>query len=124
LESSIFANRTAYPFKMTVPALPDPPVGSADQILVAPNPFVVGEGRSQPAEGEELLFVNIPNPCTIRIYTVRGDLVKTIEVPVGFGGIARWDLGSEYGQFVKSGVYIYHVDSPKLTKIGKFAVVK
>lgn len=122
LESSIFANRTNVPFKMTLPALPSN--GSLDEIVVVPNPFVIGEGFSQPSVGDEILFVNVPNPCTIRIYTVRGDLVKKLEVPDNFGGIVAWDQSTDYGQFAKSGMYIYHVESPTGTKIGKLAIIR
>lgn len=119
LESSIFANRTTAPFKMTLPSS-----ASLDRILVVPNPYVIGEGFSQPTQGDEIQFVNIPNPATIRIYTVRGDLVKTLPVPVGFGGIVAWDQLTDFGQFVESGIYIYHVESPLGTKIGKLAIVR
>jgi hypothetical protein len=71
LETSIFANRLQQPFVATLP-----PVETLDEVLVVPNPFVIGEGFSQPGVQDKIQFVNIPNPCTIRIYTVRGDLVK------------------------------------------------
>ncbi|MBN1638893.1 MAG: hypothetical protein JW866_07990, partial [Ignavibacteriales bacterium] len=94
LESSIFANRMEVPFVATLP-----PKDNLNEVLVVPNPFVLGEGRSMPGQGDEIQFVNIPNPCTIRIYTVRGDLVKTIDVVEGEGGIVRWDQVTDYGQF-------------------------
>ncbi|GJQ64553.1 MAG: hypothetical protein SCALA702_36060 [Melioribacteraceae bacterium] len=119
LESSIFANRKVQKFTTTFP-----PANSLDEILVVPNPFVIGEGSSVPGEGDRIQFVNIPNPCTIRIYTVRGDLVKTIEVADGAGAIAEWDQVTDFGQFIESGIYIFHVDSPKGTKVDKFAVVR
>ncbi|MFH0736639.1 MAG: hypothetical protein V1773_00820 [bacterium] len=119
LESSIFANRMNTPFTATLA-----PVNNVNQILVVPNPFVIGEGYSLPGEGDKIQFVNIPNPCTIRIYTVRGDLVKTINVESGEGAIASWDQVSDFGQFVESGVYLFHVESPYGPKLGKFAIVR
>ncbi len=119
LESSIFANRTTTPFKTTLPS-----TASLDDVLVVPNPFVIGEGFSQPALGDEIQFVNIPNPATVRIYTVRGDLLKTIVVPDNFGGIVSWNQVTDYGQFVESGVFIFHIDSPFGKKVGKFAIVR
>ena len=80
--------------------------------------------RSVPGSGDNLQFVNIPNPCTIRIYTVRGDLVKTINVGNDVGAIVPWDQVTEYGQFVKSGIYIYHLESSAGTKTGKFAIIR
>jgi len=120
IESSIFANRTTYPFKSTIP-----PFNKLDEVLVVPNPFIIGSGFSQPGAGDEIQFVNLPNPCVIRIYTLRGDLVKTIEVKEGTGAIVGWNQVTDYGQFVESGVYLYHIDAPGIgKKIGKFAIVR
>lgn len=119
LESSIFANRTQVPFIATIPAKPD-----LNEVLVVPNPFVIGEGFSLPGERDNLRFVNLPNPCTIKIYTVRGDLVKTISVPDGAGAIVSWDQVTDYGQFVESGIYIFHLEYSGGTKLGKFAIIR
>ena len=119
LETSIFANRTQIPFTATLA-----PKEDLNEILVVPNPFIIGEGFSQPGEKDKIQFVNIPNPCTIRIYTVRGDLVKTIEVNEGDGAIVSWNQVTDFGQFVESGIYIFHAESKGKTKIGKFAIVR
>lgn len=119
METSIFANRTRMPFIATLP-----PEKGLDRVLVVPNPFVIGTGFSQPGGTNVIQFVNLPNPCTIRIYTVRGDLVKTLQVGDGAGAIVSWDQVTDFGQFVKSGVYVYHIDSPYGTKIGKLAIVR
>lgn len=119
LETSIFANRTSTPFVATLA-----PTASVEDILVVPNPFVIGAGFSQPGASDKIQFVNIPNPCTIRIYTVRGDLVRTLVVPDGAGAIASWDQVTDFGQFVKSGIYVYHVDSPVGTTVGKLAIIR
>lgn len=119
METSIFANRMQTPFIATLP-----PKENLNEVLVVPNPFVIGEGFSRPGAGDVIQFVNIPNPCTIRIYTVRGDLVKTIIVADGAGAIASWDQVTDFGQFVESGVYIFHVEHSSGTKLGKFAIVR
>lgn len=119
LETSIFANRLQIPFTATLP-----PKQNLDEILVVPNPFVIGEGFSQPGEQDKIQFVNLPNPCTIRIYTVRGDLVKTINVKEGDGAIVSWDQVTDYGQFVESGIYIFYAEYNGGTKTGKFAIVR
>ncbi len=119
LETSIFANRLQTPFIATLA-----PKSSLDEILVVPNPFVIGKGFSQPGEQDNIQFVNIPNPCTIRIFTVRGDLVKTIKVDQGAGAIVSWDQVTDFGQFVESGIYIFHVEALGKQKIGKFAIVR
>ncbi|MBE2279527.1 MAG: hypothetical protein IAE91_03980 [Ignavibacteriaceae bacterium] len=118
-ESSIFANRMITPFLATLPA-----TDNVSNVLVVPNPFVIGEGSSIPGESDRIQFVNLPNPCTIRIYTVRGDLVKTIEVGERQGQIVSWDQVTDFGQYVESGIYIFHVDSPVGKATGKFAIIR
>lgn len=124
MESSIYASSNNAVRKGITPFLSTlPPKSNLDEVLVVPNPFVIREGYSSPLETDQIQFVNIPNPCTIRIYTVRGDLVKTI--PVQFeGGIIGWDQVTDYGQFAESGIYIFHIESASGTKIGKFAIVR
>ncbi len=119
LESSIFANRSASTFVAT-----SVPTNNLNNVLVVPNPFVAGAGQSQPGVEDVIQFVNLPNPCTIRIYTVRGDLVKTINVAEGSGAITAWDQATDYGQYVTTGVYIYHIESRVGNKIGKLAIVR
>jgi hypothetical protein len=102
-----------------------------DDIAVVPNPYVGAsllEGRSQiTGRGERKLeFINLPQECTIRIYTLRGELVDTIYHD-GFGsdGSESWDLRTSGSQDIAFGVYVYHVDAPGIGEhIGKFAVVK
>jgi hypothetical protein len=118
LETSIFANRLSLPFITTLPAK-----NNLNDVLVVPNPYVANVNDIN-AINEGIQFVNIPNPCTIRIYSMRADLVKTIDVNEGTGAIASWDLVTDYGQIAKSGIYLYHIDYKDGNKIGKFAVVK
>ncbi len=119
MESSIFANRMTLPFKATIP-----PTNELDKILVVPNPFIARSGFLNPRDIDVIQFVNIPSPCTIRIYTIRGDLVKTIHHSDD-SGIASWNQVTDYGQYVESGVYIYHIETPDgKKKIGKFAIIR
>ena len=102
-----------------------------DDIAVVPNPYV-GMASWEPVtnsvgRGERrIYFVHLPASCTIRIYTIRGHLVDTIEHESSLAdGQASWDLVSKDGMNVAYGVYIYHVDAPDLgEKIGRFALIK
>ena len=119
LESSLFANRTLEPFAATIPA-----ASALDDVLVVPNPFIARSGFVNPGDADVIQFVNIPSPATVRIYTMRGNLVKTIEHDDG-SGITFWDQVTDYGQFVESGVYIYHVETPEgHSTTGKFAIIR
>ncbi|HPI38830.1 MAG TPA: hypothetical protein PK397_12885, partial [Ignavibacteriaceae bacterium] len=75
--------------------------------------------------GERVLqFRNLPPQCTIRIYTLVGELIQTIQKDDN-GSIASWDLLTNEGQRIAYGVYIFHVDAPGIgEKIGRFAVIK
>jgi hypothetical protein len=118
----------------TLPSSAAPgPVSSLD-IFVAPNPFVYGDrdrsfGTSNPYGVE---FRNLPEACMIRIYTVTGDLVRTLEhKPDARGnvyGSEPWDQKTDSGLLVAPGLYLYHVDSktPGVSRsfTGKLMIVR
>lgn len=94
-------------------------------VRVVPNPyFVQYSAMVETGEGQSVLeFQHLPDKCTIRIYTLAGDLVETIDHNDD-SGTARWDLLSASRRQVASGIYIYHVESPYGTHLGRFSVVK
>ena len=99
-------------------------------IYVVPNPYVAFSlseepGRSTTLRGDrDLQFRNLPPKCTIRIYTLLGELVQTIEKD-DLTSLAHWDLLSNEAQRVAYGIYIYHVDAPDVGEfIGRIAVIK
>ncbi|MEM6782409.1 MAG: hypothetical protein AAF624_01555 [Bacteroidota bacterium] len=102
-----------------------------DRIAVVPNPYVgasIFERRSQVVgRGERRIqFVNLPPLCTIRIFNIRGELVKRLEHDsFASDGSEFWDLRTDGGQDVAYGVYIYHVEAPGVGETtGKLALVK
>jgi hypothetical protein len=82
-------------------------------------------GTSATRRGEyRLQFRNLPPRCTIRIYTIVGELVQTIQKD-DYNSFADWDLLTNEGHRLAYGVYIFHVDVPDVgQKIGRFAVIK
>ncbi len=100
-------------------------------IAVVPNPYV-GAASWEPLSTEvgrgerRIFFIHLPNECTIRIYTISGKLVDTIEHSSTIAdGQEGWDLVSKDGMDIAFGVYIFHVDAPGIgEQIGKFAIVK
>jgi hypothetical protein len=70
-----------------------------------PNPFYRSSGFEVAGDIKNIQLVNLSEECTIRIYTVRGDLVKTIHHNNPFSGVATWNQISDYEQYVKSGIY-------------------
>ncbi len=92
-------------------------------IKVVPNPYV-GYAAWETREGiRKIQFTHLPDVCTIRIYTLAGDLVKTIQHD-NLTGTEDWDMLTENEQGIVTGVYFYHVQSEYGEKMGKFAVIK
>lgn len=93
------------------------------EIKVVPNPYIA-HALWETTEGlRKIQFTHLPDECTIRIYTLAGDLVRVIQHDNGTG-TEDWDLLNKDQQGIVPGVYFYHVDSPYGEKLGKFAVIK
>ena len=104
-----------------------------DLIKVVPNPYVVtheGESRllstQTSGRGErEIRFTHIPPGTKISIFTVRGELIKTLTHDNLFVGDVYWNLRTEENLDVAYGVYIFVAETPDAgSKIGKFALIK
>jgi hypothetical protein len=101
-------------------------------ISVVPNPYIAAakwekRNLNQTGRGERRIdFINLPAECTIKIYTVAGQLVKTLYKDSSPNdGSVSWNLVTDDGMDVAYGLYIYHVDAPRVgTHIGKFAIIK
>jgi hypothetical protein len=113
-------------------------VGSAQALVdwtqkpyVVPNPYV-GSASFEPqiynaaGRGDRRLeFRAIPTGGVIRIYTVHGDLVQTLRQDGSIAGVVPWDLRTRDNLDVAPGLYVFHVEAPRLgSYIGKFAVIK
>lgn len=104
-----------------------------------PNPYRIDAGYS--ARGFEnrmddrwgeraraIWFANLPDRCTISIYTLDGDLVERIEhdkpASSGTASIESWDLINRNHEIVMSGLYYWVVESSFGAQIGKLAIIK
>jgi hypothetical protein len=109
-----------------------------EAIKVVPNPYFVSARWDERIGRNRIYFTHLPPKCTIRIYTISGDLVAKLEhdsssspdpddpfVKGDRGGDSPYDVLSYDVQALASGVYIYHVDAPGFgEKIGKFAIIR
>ena len=103
-----------------------------NDVAVVPNPYLAAAEWEQrdpfrTGRGERRInFIHLPAKCTIRIYTVRGYLIETIEHNSSIqDGSESWNLLTKDNQELAYGVYIFHVDAPGVgEKVGKFAVIK
>jgi hypothetical protein len=65
----------------------------------------------------------LPRTCTVRIFNLAGDLVRTLEKTDETTSILEWNLLNEKEIPVASGFYIYHVDAPGIGSVyGKMAI--
>lgn len=100
-----------------------------NNLRVVPNPFNIRSvnygdpNNPSDASNNKLLFVGLPGKCTIRIFTVSGDLVKTIYHDSGLGS-EEWNQVTDSNQFIVSGLYIAHVESEVGNEIIKFVVIR
>jgi hypothetical protein len=96
-----------------------------DQIRVVPNPYL-GTARFEfGPSNRQVQFTNLPPECTIRIYTISGNLVRVLEHLPDEGGTEDYDLRTRYDLELASGNYYYHVTTPDgRTHLGRFAVIQ
>ncbi|MDE3058065.1 MAG: hypothetical protein KGJ59_08930 [Bacteroidota bacterium] len=114
---SVSAQQAKAEFSSHPYVVPNPYVGAAS---FEPAPFGV-QGRGD----RKMEFRNLPKNCIIRIYTVRGELVRELTQDGSTNGSVAWDLRTKDNLDVAPGLYIYHVDGGTAgTYIGKFAIIK
>ncbi len=136
LESSRTINsRSAYPNNAW-----DEKADSLTNIYVYPNPYrhdayyrVAGlEGRGQDDRSRDrvrkITFANLPPTCTIRVFSLDGDLVREMEHDMDPADpnapYHEWDMISRNYQMIVSGLYYWVVETPDgRTQIGKLAVL-
>jgi len=107
------------------------------QVQVYPNPYK-GDGGYASAGYEDpyktgfvdherrIHFVNLPPNCTIQIFTISGDLVRTLRHPGRFSDSdskLTWNMRSQNNELVASGIYIYSVDSNRGIQISKIVII-
>jgi hypothetical protein len=86
-------------------------------IKVVPDPYYAHASWDVTKGESNLQFQNLPDECTIRIYTLSGEPVATLH------RTEDWNLQSTEQRLVASGIYIYHVESRYGDRLGRFAVV-
>ncbi len=117
------------------------------QVGVYPNPYygkAYWDGSTERLR--KIYFYNLPSDCKITIYTLSGDIVKTIDhhqnsngsnlkwfqiyasdgKQIMTGGEDAWDLITNDDQAIATGLYLFTVKDTKTGDIkrGKFLVIK
>jgi hypothetical protein len=100
-----------------------------EDIYVYPNPYIgSAEWDHLFTEDEpykrKLVFANLPpGQVKIKIFTLAGDLVDTIEKNDA-ESLLTWDLITRFDRALVSGIYLYTVESDLGAHIGKFVVIQ
>lgn len=133
------------------PTTMNPEDAQFSKITVVPNPYIGTSPLDLSPMSRRIEFVNLPVKCTVRIYSVGGNLVNVLNHVganrQGWGNYTEWDrltqsqpkeytgydnhsgtepwnLRNRFGQTVASGLYFFHVtDERGKTYTGKFYVV-
>ena len=99
-----------------------------EKVYVVPDPYVVTNAWETNEFGKKLMFTNLPSACTIKIYTILGEHVDTInhggDTQTSSGQVF-WNMRTRNDQFIAPGVYLYHAETPDGHEtVGRFLVIK
>ena len=101
-------------FSTTAPVKDNASLAKAalDKIRVVPNPYYTRSAYELNQFNRQIRFMNLPATCTIRIFNVSGDLIRTLHKDDPSTSIFTWDVQTDNQLPVGSGVYIYQIDAP------------
>ncbi|MFZ5517817.1 MAG: hypothetical protein ACOY90_14325 [Candidatus Zhuqueibacterota bacterium] len=96
-----------------------------NDIKVVPNPYVVGADWELGRNDSRIQFIHLPSECTIHIYTLAGDKVRTLHHNNPNTDYEFWDLLNFSNLKASYGLYVYVVETPdgKATT-GKFVILR
>ena len=94
-------------------------------IGIVPNPYKGASDYEVSQLTNEVRFTNLPDVATIRVFTLNGTLLKTINKNSPGIATITWDMVTEYNLPIASGLYLVHVSVPDVGEtVLKFGVVK
>lgn len=95
-----------------------PFANNLSKVYAYPNPF-------NPNRQGKITFTKLTDTAIIRIFTIVGELVKTIEVTPQDSGSPTWDGRNDAGEKIASGIYIYLITTEEGYKVkGKIGIIK
>ncbi|TNE78324.1 MAG: T9SS type A sorting domain-containing protein [Bacteroidetes bacterium] len=84
-----------------------------DLIKVVPNPYYAYSQYEGSQLDNRVKITNLPNKCTINVFTVNGTLVRQIKKD-DEATYVDWDLKNQVNVPIASGMYIVHIDAGDL----------
>ncbi len=123
LDKTIHAVKAQVPHLSIYTALGTISAPDLNNVKVYPNPWEPGTGG--PQDSANVVFENLTDLATIKVFTLTGRLVKRIEKVAADGNAKFWDGTNDDGRKVASGVYYYLVTNPAGNVAhGRVAVVR
>ena len=95
-----------------------------EEIRVVPNPYIARSPFNESGYVRQLEFIQLPQHCTITIFTISGEKVISFEHDDEYSGREFWNLRTVNNQEVAPGLYLYTVEADGKKHIGKFAIVR
>ncbi|MES2799112.1 MAG: T9SS C-terminal target domain-containing protein [Bacteroidota bacterium] len=100
----------------TVTASKDQLADALKMINVVPNPYYAFSEYERTRLDTRVKITNLPERCTVRIYTSNGKLVRTYKKDSEVTSI-DWDLNNHQNIPIASGVYLIHVEVPDVGEV-------
>jgi hypothetical protein len=80
------------------------------EVNVVPNPYYGASGYETGQVDNRVKITNLPQECTISIYTINGNLIRQVKKDNEISYF-EWDLKNNYGIPIASGMYVIHIDA-------------
>jgi hypothetical protein len=101
------------------------PTNTKLSVRTVPDPYISGNSLENGTGGHRLMFVNLPAKCSINIYTMAGDHVRTLYHEDARSDTYTWDLRNKSRQYVAYGLYVFHVkDATGNSQVGRFMIIR
>lgn len=107
------------PARITITSDPQGSTGAAPAIVAYPVPFQPALDASH----RTITFANVPKGTVIKIFTVSGDLVRTLSADDDTGQTV-WDVTNSRGEGVASDVYLYVAERNGTRRTGKLVIIR
>ena len=94
-----------------------------DQISIVPNPYKGASNYERSQLVDEVRITNLPETATVRIFTLSGSLIRTIEKNSTERHLV-WNMTTDNNLPIASGLYLVHIETDAGSTVVKFAVVR
>jgi len=93
------------------------------EVSIVPNPYKGASTFERSQLVDEARITNLPQEATIRVFTLSGSLIRTIEKSSPERHLV-WNMTTDNNLPIASGLYLIHVETDAGSTVVKFAVVR